>query len=67
MKRALGYIRVSKDPKREKLSPEVQRERIKDYCKLKEWQLLDIYCTRSGAIPGPFLWFPYPPYFLIPH
>lgn len=41
MKRALGYIRVSKDPKREKLSPAIQRERIRDYCKAKKWDLVN--------------------------
>ncbi|MBU4402485.1 MAG: recombinase family protein [Actinobacteria bacterium] len=43
MKRAIGYIRVSHArPTEEKLSPEIQRQRIREYCKLKKWPLGDI-------------------------
>jgi site-specific DNA recombinase len=50
MKTAHGYIRVSHDPKREKLSPEIQRQRIRDYCKLKGWNLLETF--EDIDIPG---------------
>lgn len=40
MKNAYGYIRVSRDRDKDKLSPEVQRRRIQDYCRAKRWQLV---------------------------
>ena len=42
MKNAYGYIRVSRDRDRDKLSPEVQRRRIQDYCRAKRWQLAKV-------------------------
>lgn len=42
MKRAYGYIRVSKDPRLEKLSPEVQRRMIREACAARRWELVSI-------------------------
>jgi DNA invertase Pin-like site-specific DNA recombinase len=50
MKTAHGYIRVSHDPKKEKLSPEIQRQRIAEYCKLKSWLLLETF--EDIDVPG---------------
>jgi site-specific DNA recombinase len=41
--RAFGYVRVSKDPDREKLSPEIQRQNIRRYCAKERLELVDIY------------------------
>jgi len=43
MKQVHGYIRVSRDRDKEKLSPEIQRRRVSDYCKSKRWTLLEIF------------------------
>lgn len=43
MNRCYGYIRVSKDPKREKLSPEIQRQLIERYARKERLQLVEIY------------------------
>ncbi len=43
MKRAFGYLRVSKDPKLEKISPEVQRRMVKEACQKRRWELVNIY------------------------
>jgi len=50
VKTAFGYIRVSRDREKEKLSPQVQRRRIKDYCNLKRWTLLETF--EDIDIPG---------------
>jgi site-specific DNA recombinase len=43
MKRAFGYIRVSKDPKLEKLSPAVQRRMLREACSARRWELSEIF------------------------
>jgi site-specific DNA recombinase len=43
VKRAHGYLRVSKDPRLEKLSPEVQRHRISQACWSRRWELAEIH------------------------
>jgi len=42
MKRAIGYVRVSKDRDNEKLSPHAQEDTITTYCQFKGWELVDI-------------------------
>ncbi len=50
MKRAFGYLRVSKDPKLEKISPELQRRMIRDYCRERHWELVEI--LEDVDVPG---------------
>ncbi len=50
MKRAFGYLRVSKDPKLEKISPEVQRRMIRDYCRERHWELVET--LEDVDVPG---------------
>jgi site-specific DNA recombinase len=41
MKRVIGYVRVSKDPKGDKLSPDIQKSEIAKYCLAKKFDLVD--------------------------
>lgn len=41
-KRILGYSRVSRDPKHDKLSPEIQREMLEEYCTTRGFELVDV-------------------------
>lgn len=43
MNRAYGYIRVSKDPDKEKLSPDIQRQLIRKYAKKERLELVEVY------------------------
>jgi len=43
MNRCYGYIRVSKDPKHEKLSPEIQRQLIERYARKERLQLVEVF------------------------
>lgn len=56
MKRAWGYLRVSKDPKLEKVSPATQRRLITDACQARRWDLVricedvDVPSRKIGAV-----------------
>lgn len=43
MSRCFGYIRVSKDPEKDKLSPDVQRQLIRRYAGKERLELLEIF------------------------
>ncbi|MHB8896460.1 MAG: recombinase family protein [Candidatus Geothermincolia bacterium] len=43
MNRCYGYIRVSQDPKHEKLSPEIQRQLIERYAHKERLQLVEVF------------------------
>jgi len=40
--KAIGYVRVSKDPKGEKISPHAQEDTIRSCCQFKGWELVDV-------------------------
>ena len=41
--KVLGYIRVSTESQEENTSLKVQRDSIKNYCKSRGWNLVEIY------------------------
>lgn len=43
MNRAFGYIRVSKDPKHDKLSPDIQRQLIERYAHKEKLELVEVF------------------------
>ena len=43
MARGYGYIRVSKDPDKEKISPDIQRQLIRRYAKKERLELVEVY------------------------
>lgn len=50
MKKAIGYIRVSKEEKgKEKVSPLQQRESIVSFCRSQKWELVDVLVDRGKS------------------